>query len=153
MAGDRSPAPGPRSHRTLRWTATGAALVVAAGFGGLIVALPEPPVLLHEVAGLLLLGLVGIADLAAYADRAQEPRPLPRLILATGVLIGMGLVGGALALGLLPASWNALPLAFLLGFGLLLADSLRAGPHAPYAPEPPRQARSGTGRSAGPPVP
>lgn len=115
-------------RRLLRLVRSGSALVallVAVGFAALIVALPNPSILLHEVAGLILLVLIATALTAAIRLRSDEPRPVGRLAAALVVLVVVGLTGAMLATGAIPPGLAALPLVGLLALGLLLADSVR----------------------------
>jgi heme A synthase len=97
-------------------------------FAGLVLTFPSTGVLLHEVAGALLLALLLAALALAWRDRREEPRPVPRLLGALITLIVTGSAGALLALGTLPPAADALPLVGLVVLTLILLDSLRSVP-------------------------
>jgi heme A synthase len=97
-------------------------------FAGLALAFPSTGVILHEVAGALLLVLLLAALALAWRDRREEPRPVPRLVGALVTLIVTGSAGALLAVGTLPSAADALPLVGLVILTLILLDSLRSGP-------------------------
>lgn len=119
-----------RRSRVLRivrsWT-TLAALMIVIIFAGFILALPGPDLIVHEVAGAILLVLIGTSFGAAWRMRSQEPDPASRLAAALVSLFAVGATGGLLAAGVLPAALSFLPLTGLVVLSLLLADAIRVG--------------------------
>lgn len=109
----------------LRLGASLAALAVAAGFAGAILAVRQPSIVLHEIAGLLLLVLVGSALTVSIKLRHSEPRPVSRLAGALGALIAVGFAGALLAIGDLPGALDGLPLVGLVVLSIFLVDSIR----------------------------
>ena len=118
----------PRRTGRTRWGLTAAAVAVTVLFAGLVLTFPSTGVLLHEVAGALLLALLLAALALAWRDRREEPRPVPRLLGALITLIVTGSAGALLALGTLPPAADALPLVGLVVLTLILLDSLRSVP-------------------------
>jgi hypothetical protein len=113
--------------RPIRDGACLASIVTALIFASVILANPKGGVLVHEVAGLLLLVLIATALASAVRVRGTEPRPVPRLVGALLALIVTGSLGAGLAVGAVPTDLSALPLLGLVALVLLLADALRVG--------------------------
>jgi hypothetical protein len=111
--------------RRVRAWASLAGIAAAVSFGGAILFAPGVGVLVHELAGLVLLVLLGTALVAGVRLRGGDPRPVPRLAGAFIVLLIMGGLGALLAVGDLPASLSILPLGALVVLVILLADAVR----------------------------
>ncbi|HTT25834.1 MAG TPA: hypothetical protein VMH90_02575 [Thermoplasmata archaeon] len=111
------------SRRLVGWLAgtVGVALVAIAA----ILADVGPGVVVHELAGtVLLLLLVGGLDLAFRLRRA-DARPLVRVVIALLALVFAGATGAGLALGALGRVLDGLPLLPLAVLLLALLDAIR----------------------------
>jgi hypothetical protein len=100
-------------------------VVTALGFILVIVANVGSGVGVHEIAGLLLLILLGMALWAAYRVRPLDARPIVRVGVALGGLVSAGILGASLAAGSLSEDLAGLPLLPLAVVVIAAGDGLR----------------------------
>lgn len=112
----------------------GLTLAVAVGFITVIVSGFEGGVEVHELAGLILLVLLGLGVWAASRLRPADGRPLWRVSVALAAVMTAAVLGGALGTGLLPLALAGLPLVPLVVVVAAAADGIRVT----YALPPPR---------------
>ncbi|MCI4366234.1 MAG: hypothetical protein L3K08_00615 [Thermoplasmata archaeon] len=84
-----------------------------------------PGILLHEIAGIVLLVLVLACLDAAYRLRRADLRPLIRVAVAVLLLIWAGSTGAGLALGAIGPALTGLPLLPIFLLLVVLADAAR----------------------------
>jgi hypothetical protein len=103
----------------------GLALTVGIIFVGVILALASPVVLLHELAALILLLLLGVGLVAAYRLRTLDRRPLTRVAVALAALVSAAIIGAELATSSVTGILASLPLVPLAVMLLSIADGIR----------------------------
>jgi hypothetical protein len=100
-------------------------VMAAGGFAAAIVTGYASGFVLHEAAGVVLLVLLAAALYLALRLRTEQPQLLGRSLLALVLLIAMGAAGASLGLGVLPGSYDVLPLVLLVGLIASMVEMVR----------------------------